>query len=136
MDNAGRYRNDNVSITLTFADGSVGNILYLANGDVALSKERVEVFCQGATAMLDDFCRLELYRDGQRTVKKGAQDKGHQAEVHAWIKAVRQGGPSPIPFEEAVLCTLTTFKILESLQTGAPVPVTSLHLGNSGLQRA
>jgi len=123
MDNAGRYRSDNVSITLTFADGSVGIVLYLANGDPLLPKERVEVFCQGATAVLDDFCRLEHYRDEQRTVKKGVQDKGHQAEVHAWIEAVRQGGPSPIPFNEVVLSTLTTLKVQESMQLGQPVAV-------------
>ncbi len=123
MDNAGRYRSDNVSITLTFTDGSVGTVLYLANGDPLLPKERVEVFCQGATAALDDFCRLELYRDGQRTVKKGAQDKGHRAEVHAWVEAVRQGDPSPIPFDEVVLSTLATLKVQESMQLGQPVAV-------------
>jgi predicted dehydrogenase/threonine dehydrogenase-like Zn-dependent dehydrogenase len=123
MDNAGRYHNDNVSLTLQFSDGSLGNVLYLANGDAAMPKERIEVFCQGSTAVVDDFRHLELYRRGRRKTKKSAQDKGHSAEVLAFVKAVRDGGPSPIPFDEIVLSTSATIKSLESLQTGAPVPI-------------
>src|SRR5690625_3509949 len=35
---------DKASITLTFADGSFGTILYLANGGKSFPKERIEVF--------------------------------------------------------------------------------------------
>jgi predicted dehydrogenase len=121
MDNIGRYHDDNVSITLAFADGSVGSVLYLANGDTALPKERIEVFRQGTTAALDDFCRLELYRDGHRTVKKSAQDKGHRAEVLAFVKAVCKGSESPVPFADCVASTLTTLQAVESLRQGLPL---------------
>jgi predicted dehydrogenase/threonine dehydrogenase-like Zn-dependent dehydrogenase len=126
LDNGGRYRNDNVSITLRFADSSIGTILYLANGDAALPKERCEVFCQGASAVLDDFCRLELYRNGHRQARKAAQDKGHQAEVQAFIEAVRAGSELPISFAECVSSTLATLRVLESLQQGAPLALGEL----------
>ena len=121
MDNLGRYHNDNVSITLTFTDGSIGNILYLANGDTALPKERAEVFCQGSTAVLDDFCRLELYRDGHRTTKKSAQDKGHRAEVRAFVETARGTAAPPVPFTDYVMSTWATLAVVESLQRGLPV---------------
>ncbi len=40
-------RDDKVSITLEFEDGSFGTINYLANGHRSYPKERLEVFCAG-----------------------------------------------------------------------------------------
>ncbi len=59
----GKYREDNVSITLMFPDGSIGVVDYLANGDKSFPKERVEVFCGGRIAVLDDFRSLEMVRE-------------------------------------------------------------------------
>ena len=50
-----RYSGDNVLISIRFANGSEGTISYLANGDRAFSKERLEVFGGGAVAVLEDF---------------------------------------------------------------------------------
>lgn len=121
----GRYHDDNVVITLEFADGSLGTITYVANGDVAFPKERVEIFGGGITAVLDDFRRLELVRGGRKKVHKSRlrQDKGHQEECKAFIAAVRKGSPLPIPFEELVVTTVTTFAIERSLRSGEPVVV-------------
>jgi predicted dehydrogenase len=82
LPNDGRYRDDNVIITLEFADGSLGTITYVANGDKSFPKERVEVFGGGCVAVLDDFRRLELVRHGRRKVVKSRlrQDKGHRGE--------------------------------------------------------
>ena len=51
----GRYRQDNALITLTFPDGSLGSLAYLANGDKSVAKERVEVFCGGTVAAKAEF---------------------------------------------------------------------------------
>lgn len=109
---------DTVSIAIRFSDGSIGNIDYFANGDRGVAKERVEVYGQGRTAILDDFRSLELWRDGKsRTVKKLAQDKGFDQEMAAFMEAVRTGGEMPIPWRSLVLTTRTTFKIEESIRT-------------------
>ncbi len=121
MDNVGRYHNDNVGITLTFADGSVGNVLYLANGDAALPKERVEVYSQGATAILDDFSQMHLYRQGRRKSLKRRWDKGHRGEVLAFVDAVREGKPLPTPFEACVDSTAATLAVMDSLPVGLPL---------------
>ncbi|GIW50670.1 MAG: oxidoreductase [Gemmatimonadales bacterium] len=121
----GRYREDNVVITVEFADGSLGTITYVANGDKAFSKERVEVFGGGSVAVLDDFRHLELVRNGRRNVVKARlrQDKGHRGEWEAFVAALQNGGPSPIPFEEIVATTLATFRIVDSLRTGQPMAI-------------
>ncbi len=121
----GRYHDDNLVSTLEFADGSLGTVTYVANGDSAFPKERLEIFGGGATAVLDDFRRLELVHRGRKRVFRShlRQDKGHQEKCNAFIAALQKGSPLPIPFDELVATTLTTFGIIESLHKGTPIEV-------------
>ena len=112
----GKYREDNVSMTFTFPDGSIGVVDYLANGDKSFSKERIEVFCGGRVAVLDDFRSLKTMRDGQRKIVKKAQDKGWLGEWQAFSKAIREGGQPPIPYEQLVGVTKATFAAVESIR--------------------
>jgi predicted dehydrogenase len=125
LPNDGRYNDDNVCITLDFADGSLGTIAYIANGDRAFGKERIEVFGGGQVAVLDDFRHLELACHGRKKVHTSRlrQDKGHRGEREASVAALRSGAPSPIPFEEIVATTVATFAIVDSLRRGMPVVV-------------
>lgn len=105
-------RDDKATITLSFADGSIGTIHYLANGDKGFPKERLEIFCGGRILALDNFRRLTGYGwKGFRGEKLWRQDKGHAAEAAAFVSAVEKGGPPPIPFEELIEVTRTTFEI-------------------------
>jgi predicted dehydrogenase/threonine dehydrogenase-like Zn-dependent dehydrogenase len=123
--NNGLYSDDNVLISLRFENGSEGTIHYLANGDRAFSKERIEIFGGGAAAVLDDFRKLEMMRFGKRSTlsARWRQDKGHRGGWQAFAKCLREGGPEPIPFESIVGSTLTTFCILKSRASGQPVIV-------------
>jgi predicted dehydrogenase/threonine dehydrogenase-like Zn-dependent dehydrogenase len=113
----GKYSEDNVSMTFTFPDGSVEVVDYLANGDKSLPKERVEVFCGGQVSVLDDFVSLETVRDGRKNVAKGAQDKGWVNEWKVFAKSIRDGGEPPIPYEQLIGVTKSTFAAVESLRT-------------------
>lgn len=119
----GRYRQDNVVISLTFPDGSLGTISYLANGDKAFPKERVEVFCSGGVAVLDDYRSLELVSQGSRKVHSARlrQDKGHRAEMEAFAHAIQSGGPPPIPYEQIFGVMRAAFAAVESLRSSGPV---------------
>jgi len=117
-----RYNSDNIAVTLKFTDGSLANLLYLANGDRGVPKEFFEVFCQGGIARLDDFKTLDLSRNGKLQTIKSAQDKGHRRELELTIDAVRSGKPSPIAFEELVEVTETTFLVQQALTVGAALP--------------
>ena len=124
LPNNSQYNDDNVITTLEFSDGALGTIVYVAQGDKSFPKERVEVF-GGGVAVLDDFRRLELVRDGRRRAYRSRlrKDKGHQGAWEAFLTAVKHGGPLPIPFEEIVATSLTTFSIVESLKKGIPLDV-------------
>ena len=126
LPNQGRYRDDNVAVTLTFANGSVGVITYAANGDKAFPKERVEVFGGGATAVLDNFRRLEMVKDGRRNVSMSRlrQDKGFSSEWAAFLQAVRDpNAPAPLTFQEIRATSLITFGIMDFLHQNASISI-------------
>ena len=118
-DNSNLTSEDNISITLSFEDGSIGNLLYLGNGDKSLPKELVEVFSGGKIGRIHDFRGGELHK-GNKVVKLKLDGKGHKQEVTAFIKSLTSNTDAPIPFESIYLTTLVTFKILDSLATGLP----------------
>lgn len=125
LPNPRQYSNDNIVCSLRFADGSLGTINYLANGDKSYSKERIEVFGGGSVAVLEDFRRLELVRAGKKQIFRSRlrQDKGHRGEWEAFIAAIQAGAESPIPFREIVNTMLATFAIENSRCLGQTVTV-------------
>jgi predicted dehydrogenase len=107
---------DKTTITLAFADGSVGTIHYLANGHKAVSKERLEVFCGGRVLQLDNFRKLSGWGwKGFSTMNLWRQDKGAEACVHAFVTATRDGGPPPIPTAEVIEVSRVAIELAESL---------------------
>jgi predicted dehydrogenase len=85
------------------ANGSVGTIHYLANGDKGFPKERLEVFCAGRVLQLDNFRALRGWGwKGFSRMNLWRQDKGQAACARAFVEAVREGGPSPIPADEVL----------------------------------
>ena len=118
-----RFRgDDNVAITLRFADGSIGTVTYTAAGDAALGKEYLEVYGEGGVAILDDFRTLVLAKNRkQQKLKAANQDKGFEEEMRRFIAAVKSGGEMPIPFDQLVASTRATFAAVESLRSGGPV---------------
>jgi predicted dehydrogenase len=103
-----------MTITLEFADGSLGTVHYFANGSRQFPKERVEAFSQGRVLVLDNFRRLRGY--GWRGFRRSGiwrQDKGHGTEVTAFLDHVTGDGTSPIPWEELEEVSIATFAAVE-----------------------
>jgi predicted dehydrogenase len=125
LPDGGRYLEDNVVMNFSFSDGSLGIVAYLANGDKAFPKERVEVFCGGRVAALDDFRSLELISDGRRqtTASRLRQDKGHLLEWQAFVDAIQSGGPPPIPYHHIFKVTRASFRAVEALRQGISKPI-------------
>ena len=116
---------DEVIITLAFADGSVGNVIYAAGGDKAFGKERIEIIGDSRIAVLDDFRELELVHDGKRKRQRERlrPNKGHHQEWQALVAAATSGSPTPIGLEEIVVSHLATFAAIESLRQSSPIDV-------------
>ena len=115
---------DSVFVTLRLADGSNASIAYLAEGDKALPKERIEVFGGGKSFVIDDFRSGTAYEDGrEKTTRLREQDKGQRDEIRTVMSVVLDGRPAPISLADLKATTRATFRIRESLQTGLPVEV-------------
>ena len=121
-----RYSRDNVAVTLSFDDGSMANILYLANGDTQVPKEYFEVFCAGSVARLDDFRTVSLTRNGSTRVLNTHKDKGHKRELELTLEAMRTGQSPPIPFEELAEITAVTFAVSDCVTQGRTVSLGQL----------
>jgi predicted dehydrogenase len=125
-----RYQEDNVLLIFEFPDGSVGTITYLAAGDQAFPKERLEVIGGGRVAVLDDFRRLETVSRGRRRVQRSwlRQDKGHRAIWQTFVNAIMTGGPPPIPYHQVFAVSMASFAAVESLRSGEAVILKPLTL--------
>lgn len=109
-------QNDSCIVSITLDNGSIGTLIYIANGDPGFEKERIEVFGQERTAIIDNWRSAVLSNKGNLTkIKPNGTGKGHCIETAAFINAVKAGNVSPISMESTILTTLATFKIQESL---------------------
>jgi predicted dehydrogenase/threonine dehydrogenase-like Zn-dependent dehydrogenase len=109
-------REDKASITLTFEDGSFGTIHYLANGGSAFPKERIEVFCDNAVLQMDNYRVLTGYGwSGFKRMKLFKQDKGQRACAKAFIDSIKNGEPSPIPYDEVMESSRVSIEVANSL---------------------
>lgn len=115
---AADYNFDNSSLVIKFSDGSVGTLAYYANGDTAYAKEYCEAFSQGATAVMNNFTEVRLFRAGKETVKKFDGTKGHSEEVAATVKSIAEGTPMPIDYASIRSITLCTIAAIESAKSG------------------
>ncbi|MFE9627904.1 bi-domain-containing oxidoreductase [Streptomyces sp. NPDC006527] len=117
--------NEDLQVVLRYPDGSTATISYVTTGPSGFPKETLDLVADGRALRLDDFVRAAVY-DGRR---KGwvssrlpkARDKGQNAELAAFVKAVRTGGPMPVPLESLVATTAATLAVQAGLAAGAPV---------------
>lgn len=117
-DSARRYNADNILVSITFADGSVGTIHYLANGASAVEKEYLEVFGDSKTARMWNFKKIECAIARKTTTKSFSGDKGHAAEMKALLEGLESGSGSPIKIDSLIATSRATFAALESLRSG------------------
>ncbi|GHB85683.1 bi-domain-containing oxidoreductase [Persicitalea jodogahamensis] len=107
---------DNASILLKYANGSTGVINYFSNGSKAYSKERVEVYSQERTLILDNFRTLKGFGFNSFSKQKIRQDKGHRDQFRILLESVKTGGEPIIPLPEILNTTRATLAAVESLQ--------------------
>jgi predicted dehydrogenase/threonine dehydrogenase-like Zn-dependent dehydrogenase len=119
----GKYRpDDNLAISLTFKDGSVGTVIYTAKGSKSFSRERFEVFCEESVGVIEDFRRGQLVQGGRtRPLKKLSMDMGYQAEMEVFLRSTPASAHYRQLFESYLASTRLTLKAAESLRTGEPV---------------
>ncbi|MET9760697.1 bi-domain-containing oxidoreductase [Streptomyces sp. NPDC006372] len=115
--------NEDLQVVLRYPDGSTATISYVTTGAPGFPKETLDLVADGKVLRLDDFVRASVY-GRKRWVSSRlpkARDKGQNAELAAFVKAVRTGGPMPVPLESLVATTAATLAVQSGLAGGAPV---------------
>jgi len=107
---------DNAIITLKFENGAQGVINYFANGSKDYPKERIEIYAQQKTLVIDNFRRLNRYGFRGWTSVRTGLDKGHVNQIKLFIDSVKNGNPPLIPFDEIYNSTKAAFAAIESLR--------------------
>ncbi|MFF5923202.1 bi-domain-containing oxidoreductase [Streptomyces flavochromogenes] len=114
---------DDLQVVLRYRDGSTATISYVTTGPSSFPKETLDLVADGKVLRLDDFVRASVY-GSKRWVSSRlpqARDKGQNAELAAFVRAVRTGGPMPVPLESLVATTAATLAVRAGLAGGAPV---------------
>lgn len=111
-----RENTDNACILLRFANGSTGVVNYFSNGSKAYSKERIEVYCQGRTAVIDNYRKTIAYGFPAFKGLKTSIDKGHKAQFEMLNDRLTHGGNALVPFADIENVTLASFAAIESLK--------------------
>jgi predicted dehydrogenase len=108
-------REDKMSITLGFEEGSVGTVNYFANGAKSYPKEMLDVFSDGRVLRVENFRVMHGFGFKRfRRFKTTRQDKGHAAEIAEFIQRIESGGEQLIPFEQLKNITETSFAAMTS----------------------
>jgi predicted dehydrogenase len=115
--------NEDLQVVLRYPDGSTATISYVTTGPSGFPKETLDLVADGRALRLDDFVRAAVYGRKKWVSSKlpKARDKGQNAELAAFIKAVRTGGPMPVPLESLVATTAATLAVQAGLAGGVPV---------------
>ncbi|MFI9759302.1 bi-domain-containing oxidoreductase [Streptomyces sp. NPDC051963] len=115
--------NEDLQIVLRYPDESTATISYVTTGAAGFPKETLDLVADGKVLRLDDFVRASVYGPKKWVSSRlpKARDKGQNAELAAFTKAVRTGGPMPVPLESLVATTAATLAVQAGLAGGAPV---------------
>jgi predicted dehydrogenase len=116
---------DNATILLKYQNGSTGVINYFSNGNKGYAKERIEVYSQGKTMVIDNFRKSKYYglkSSGLSGIFQ-SQDKGHKEQFRLFLERLKNGGEAIIRFEEIINTSRASICAVESLKLGAWVKV-------------
>lgn len=109
---------DNASILVKMENGSTGVVNYFSNGSKSYAKERLEVFSQEKTLIMDNFIKTSGFGTKGFSKLKTKLDKGHKKQFGAIVSKIKEGDIALIPYEELINVTKASFASIQSLKEG------------------
>lgn len=110
-------------VTIEFADGSLGTLVYGTKGAPRAGKELIEAHRGDRSGRIDDFKSLHLWGGGRRRTRRArGRDKGHSEEMRTFSEVVR-GRAEPPPASGYLTSTALTLAALRSLEDGSKVRI-------------
>lgn len=110
-DNSAYPKKDNVMITLRFASGAIGNVIYTSMGSKKYPKEQLRVFSNGSVYELDNYIRLTKYTSSKHKTTKLEQDKGIAGE-YRYIADILRGKHENTVIKDALQAHRMLMKVM------------------------
>jgi predicted dehydrogenase/threonine dehydrogenase-like Zn-dependent dehydrogenase len=106
---------DNVIVTMTFDNGSIGVLTYTAVGGKDMEKERIEIFTNGSSMVIDDFVELQTFNCNEKGISLKQFDKGHKALISELSKKLNNEDSLILPFETDIEMTNLTLSVIDQI---------------------
>ena len=106
---------DNIIVTMTFENGSIGTLTYTSLGGKGMEKERIEIFLNQISIIIHDFKELQLYNCDEKGIKMKKADKGQKALMMELAKKLKNQESLILPFEEDMASTRLTLSISDQI---------------------
>ena len=116
LENHSKKNTENASILLKYNNGSNAVINYFSNGSKLYSKERIELYFDDKTIILDNWKKLNAYGFNSLSSKSSSQDKGHYNQFKELISNQVNGDDPLISFEDLINSSKVSFAAIKSLQ--------------------
>jgi predicted dehydrogenase/threonine dehydrogenase-like Zn-dependent dehydrogenase len=111
-----RENTDNASIIIKYKNGAQGIINYFSNGSKAYAKERVEIYSEGRTIVIDNYRKMKCY-GFSKSGMSSSQDKGHKNQFDLFLKKIQQGDKTIIPVQEIMNTSYAALAAIDSLKS-------------------
>jgi hypothetical protein len=111
---------NNIACTISFADGSVGSLVYDTIGNRGLGSERIEISTGGTTVVAEDMKKLWIWNGTSARPKKEKSlkaEKGYYQALEAFVGGIIHGSNAEeqaLAGARASLCALAALKSLET----------------------
>jgi len=109
--------NDNVAITMRWKDGSLAVLTYTSLGHADLPKERIEIFADGSSIVIDNFREMRLFGFKERGVRLKREDKGHCQQLVELAIFLKGEKSNIVSFQECIKAMKITFKVWNMMRS-------------------
>lgn len=111
---------DNFVAQIRMQDGSCCSLLYTSVGNAESGKERMELFFDGKSIVMNDFYELNGFGLPKSFDMRGkTQDKGHEALLQEFfISAQAKNAHPPIPYQRILLTTEISLIVDKLIKNG------------------
>lgn len=93
---------DNLSVSLSFKNGSIASLTYTSLGGKSMEKEKLEVFVNGKSYIVNDFYEFLTFDGPETNEKLKEKDKGHFRLMTEFAKQINGESSLLMPFEHDI----------------------------------
>jgi predicted dehydrogenase len=108
---------DNISCVLGFENGSMASITYTSIGGKSMEKERIEIFTNKTSYVINDFSELLCFDSSDANIVLKNKDKGHYQLMEEFAKLLSGKDSLILPFEHDIDISELSINIVNQLNS-------------------